>query len=86
MVDLAEISANILLTSEPCVELQNGHLVAIQRKISPENGFEVKSEVTSPLNCKPPASNRTLKTLEQVTSTDEVVPLTYTTGAVFNEV
>ena len=68
MVDLAEISANVLLTSKLCVELQNGYLAAIQRKNSPENGFEVKSEVTGPLNCKPPASNRTLKTLEHVTS------------------
>ena len=32
------------------------------------DAFEDKSEVTSPLNCKPPASNRTLKTLEQVTT------------------
>ena len=68
IVVVTEIYANVLLSSELCVELQNGHLVAIQRKISLENGFEVKSEVTSPLNCKPPASNRTLKTLEHVTS------------------
>ena len=68
MVVVTEIYANVLLTSELCVELQNGHLVAIQRKIPPENAFEVKLEVTIPLNCKPPASNRTLKTLEHVTS------------------
>ena len=68
MVDLAEISANVLLTSKLCVELQNGYLAAIQRKISLENSFEFKPEVTTPLNCKPPASNRTLKTLELVTS------------------
>ena len=55
---VTEIYANVLLTSELCVELQNGHLIAIQRKISPENGFEVKPEVTIPLNCKPPASSR----------------------------
>ena len=61
-------NTNVLLTSKLCVILQNGHLVASQRKISPENGFEVKLEVTNPLNCKPPASNRTLKTLELVTS------------------
>ena len=57
-VVVTEIYANVLLTSELCVELQNGHLVAIQRKISLENGFEVKPEVTIPLNCKPPASSR----------------------------
>ena len=68
MVDLAEISANVLLTSKLCVELQNGYLVAIQRKISLENGFEVKLEATTPLYCKPPASSQTLTTLEPVTS------------------
>ena len=73
MVDLAEVSANVLLTSKLCVELQNGHLVAIQRKIAPENAFEVSPEVTIPLNCKPPASSQPLTTLETVTSTNPLV-------------
>ena len=68
MVDLAEISANVLLSSKLCVILRNGYLATIQLKIATENDFEVKLEVTISLNCKPPASNRTLKTLEQVTT------------------
>ena len=73
MVDLAEISANVLLTSELCVELQNGHLAAIRRKKPPENGFEVNPEVAIPLYCKPPASNRTLNEFSKILRFNKII-------------
>ena len=60
MVELAEISAKILLSSKCSQLLQNGHLAAIQRPPSAENAFEVNPEVVLPLYCKLPASKGTM--------------------------
>ena len=60
MVEVAEKSANVLLTSERSQLLQNGSLAVIQRKSPPENGFEADPKDGFPLNCNLPASKGTI--------------------------
>ena len=61
MVEVAEISANVLSASECSLLLLNGHLAAIQRKSPSENGFEADRKDGLPLNCNMPASKGTMQ-------------------------